>query len=105
MMQKYWMLGFFGFIGLKGIPGIINGDWLQATWLVWFVWFVYFIPNSEISLRDVALNFSPSGNITADKRLRNLAGFSVQICFANFFYPQTLVEIKINFLLISIMRA
>lgn len=26
--------------------------------------------NSEISLWDVALNFSPTGNITADKRLR-----------------------------------
>lgn|GEM_PF-5452524 len=47
---------------------------------------------SEISLRDVALNFSPSGNITADKRLRNLAGFSVQICFANFFYPQNVIR-------------
>ena len=35
--------------------------------------------NSEISLRDVALNFSPSGNITRIMRLRSLADFSTQI--------------------------
>ena len=35
--------------------------------------------NSEISLRDVALNFSPLGNITRIIRLRSLADFSTQI--------------------------
>lgn len=35
--------------------------------------------NSEISLRDVALNFSPTGNITRIMRLRSLADFSTQI--------------------------
>jgi hypothetical protein len=35
--------------------------------------------NSEISLRDVALNFSLSGNITRIMRLRSLADFSTQI--------------------------
>jgi len=44
---------------------------------------------SEISLRDVALNFSPTGNITRDMRLRSLAGFSTQIApiGRNFSYP------------------
>jgi len=41
---------------------------------------------SKIFLRKVALNFCPLGNITADKRLRNFTGFSVQICFANLYY-------------------
>src|SRR3989338_4388452 len=35
--------------------------------------------DSEISLRDVALNFSPAGNITRIMRLRSLADFSTQI--------------------------
>src|SRR3989338_11535676 len=35
--------------------------------------------DSQISLRDVALNFSPSGNITRDMRLRSLADFFTQI--------------------------
>jgi len=45
--------------------------------------------NSEISLRDVALNFSPTGNITRDMRLRSLADFSTQIAPVgrNFSYP------------------
>ena len=34
---------------------------------------------SEISLWDVALNFSPSGNITRIMRLRSLADFYTQI--------------------------
>ncbi len=59
----------------------------------------------NFSLRDVALNFCPSGNITADKRLRNLAGFSVQICFANFFYPQTLDAILISALRVAKEKA
>ncbi len=39
---------------------------------------------SKLSTRDVALNFSPSGNITRDMRLRSLADFFTQIRFANF---------------------
>jgi len=35
--------------------------------------------NSEILLRDVALNFSPPGDITAIKRLRSVAPRSTQI--------------------------
>jgi hypothetical protein len=34
-------------MGIQGIPAAMNGDWLQAIWLVWFVWFVYFIPTKE----------------------------------------------------------
>src|SRR3989344_4227495 len=40
--------------------------------------------DSEISLRDVALNFSPSGNITRIMRLRSLADFSTKICSTSF---------------------
>ncbi len=35
--------------------------------------------NSKIFLRNIVLNFSPSGNITKDMRLRSFADFSTQI--------------------------
>jgi|GEM_PF-2645431 len=57
--------------------------------------------NSEISLRDVALNFSPSGNITRDMRFRSLADFYTQIApfGRNFSYPQTLGVIIENLII------
>ena len=47
--------------------------------------------NSEISLRDVALNFSPSGHITRDiremARLAIFPNFSSATLQKNFVYP------------------
>ena len=43
-LRLNWMLGFLGLLGVKGIPALLAGDWIGASWILWFVWFIYFIP-------------------------------------------------------------
>ncbi len=47
MMQKNWMLGFFGFMAVREIQGLLAGNYLEAIWLIWLVWFIYFIPKKS----------------------------------------------------------
>jgi hypothetical protein len=42
MKDLKWTLGFFGFLGLQGVPLIKQGDWTGALWFLWFIWFIYF---------------------------------------------------------------
>lgn len=48
---EQWYLGFFGLFALNAVPGILEGEWSQAVWLVWVVWFLFFfkkpIKNSD----------------------------------------------------------
>ena len=43
-MRKHWPLGFLSLMAIRGVVGIVNGDWLEAVWIVWLGWLVYFIP-------------------------------------------------------------
>ncbi|NOK58914.1 MAG: hypothetical protein GFH27_549301n58 [Chloroflexi bacterium AL-W] len=51
-MRKNWMFGFMRFMGMYGVPRLLNGDWAQAIWLLWFVWFLYFIPTQGGSSKE-----------------------------------------------------
>jgi len=47
--QKYWYLGFLGFIGVYELPSLIatlqgERSWWGLTSALWFLWFLYFIP-------------------------------------------------------------
>lgn len=46
-MRKDWPLGFLSLMSIRGIIGIINGDWLEAVWIGWIGWAVYFIPEKK----------------------------------------------------------
>lgn len=50
--QKYWWLGFLGFVGLYKLPtviGVFNGT--EAAWriieMLWLLWFSYFFPSMK----------------------------------------------------------
>ena len=43
-MRKNWTLGFFGFLAFLAVPGLREGKWEDALWLLWVIWFIYFIP-------------------------------------------------------------
>ncbi|MGL1922552.1 MAG: hypothetical protein OCD03_16155 [Hyphomicrobiales bacterium] len=48
--QKYWYLGFLGFIGFYFIPHMANvilnaeGSYWDLTHALWFLWFLDFLP-------------------------------------------------------------
>lgn len=52
--DKYWYLGFLGFVGFYELPEVIayfQGDgsaWNLAA-LLWFLWFSHFIPKKQIT--------------------------------------------------------
>lgn len=31
-------------MGIQGIRGLIDGDYLQTIWIAWFAWFSWFLP-------------------------------------------------------------
>lgn len=39
--------GFFGFFALLAVPGLLEGEWVHALWLIWLVWFGYFFKKPE----------------------------------------------------------
>jgi len=47
MFRKDWPLGFLGFVGLRGIGGILEGNFTDSLWIAWFAWFAYFIPHKK----------------------------------------------------------
>ncbi len=47
IMEKDWLLGFFGLFAFYAIPGLMDGEWIWASWLVWAFWFIFFIPPSD----------------------------------------------------------
>jgi hypothetical protein len=51
-MNKYWWLGFLGFIGFYKLPEVIDffqgtGNWFVLINLLWFFWFLEFIPQKK----------------------------------------------------------
>ncbi|MFC2162040.1 hypothetical protein ACFLRF_00030 [Candidatus Altiarchaeota archaeon] len=47
MMRKTWMLGFLGFLSIRGMPAVLAGDLLNAAWILWAAWFIHFTPKKE----------------------------------------------------------
>jgi len=50
--DKYWSLGFLGFVGIYELPTVIayfqgNGSAWHLTGLLWFLWFSHFIPKKK----------------------------------------------------------
>ncbi len=51
--DKYWYLGFLGFIGIYKLPLPLEyfygkGSALALIHLLWFLWFIFFIPQKKI---------------------------------------------------------
>jgi hypothetical protein len=52
--DKYWYLGFLGFVGIYELPVVIayfqeGGSTWALTNLLWFLWFSHFIPKKTIA--------------------------------------------------------
>ncbi len=53
--NKYWYLGFLGFIGFYKLPEVLllfqqkNSIW-EFTDLLWFLWFLNFLPKKNKTL-------------------------------------------------------
>ncbi|MEE9363533.1 MAG: hypothetical protein V3U92_13125 [Cellulophaga sp.] len=51
-LEKYWYLGFLGFIGFYELPLVLNyfqgnGSIWSLTHLLWFLWFFHFAPKND----------------------------------------------------------
>ena len=47
MKHPQWPLGFFSLFALSAVPGLLEGEWGQAVWLVWIVWAIFFFIEPE----------------------------------------------------------